>query len=275
MNYLQIAAKNTLKAVKENRLKFFILILLQLLFLGALFWSGIMYQVKLFQDIQSISEPLQRANFDEASLQQGQMFTNEMYTIFLSYQSLMKHLWEFAGIIGIIFLILGGAIWVLTNNLLNKDSEKSLGKRILQSWLKYLVSSVVLFLPIALAGYFIFKLLFSLGLSETALANLIGGIVIAFIIGYYFLLVSFALINTSSWRNFLKEFLKVSIKRIHYTLLLLLVNIIILLIGVILIYFTLSETLFPLLLLASILFLLLIIIVRIFFVFGVQEILKK
>ena len=275
MNYLQTASKNTLIAIKKNKWKFVILILLQFLLLGALFGSGIIYQVKLFQDIQGISEPLQRANFDEASLQDGQAFTTEMYTIFQSYQLLMKHLGEFAGILGLVFLILGGAIWILTNNLLDKDLEKNKPKKLFHSWLKYVVSSIVIFIPIALAGYFLFKLLFSLGLSETALANLIGGIMIAFIIGYYFLLVAFALIHNLSWKNFLKEFWKVSIKRIHFNLLLLLVNIIVLFLGGLLIYLTLSETLFPLLLLASILFLILIVLVRIFFVFGVQEILKK
>ena len=125
------------------------------------------------------------------------------------------------------YIIFNGLIWITIHSLLKKN-------KLVNIILKFAVSIVVLLIPIIFAFYFtIKKYVFILSTAWWIY-------LIVFIIFYYLLLVSFAFINTRSWKKFIKNIFTVGIKRIYLTLPVLIINLILISIFTVLIYYTLD-----------------------------------
>ena len=127
INYLQRGLTRTFKAIKEHWLLAILLVFLQLVLImgsGAVIFY---YQIQLINDTQGIINPLQNANYDSKTLEAGQPFSNDLISVYNSYQSLIHNLIIFLLILTAIFIFVQGAIWVVSNfMLMDKTKERNL-----------------------------------------------------------------------------------------------------------------------------------------------------
>src|SRR3989344_826918 len=157
MNYLAQALRRTYKVITKHWLLMGVLVLFQLALFVSLGYVGLTYQMKIFENIQGVLDPIQNANYNATSLQEGGLFTAEYARVYESYNSLVGNVKGLLIWILIIFLIGNGLIWVATLDLIHPET-KSWKKRS-QCWLKYVVLSVlILGLPLMLSIFALWQM---------------------------------------------------------------------------------------------------------------------
>ncbi len=270
MNYLKRGFKYTFQAIRKNKLIFLLLLALQIITLVSLAFSSVHYQVKIFEDLEKVVGPLEQANYDAESIKAGEPFMENIYEVYMSYKSMTKNIYEFALLLLGIFLILNGASWVLTHQLL-----KTKLKEIPQQWLKFIISTLALIVPFLIICYLLIKGLTAIGIGLESFGVIAQILVYSSFVLYYFLLVSFTFIDYKSWKTFLKKFYFCSIKKIYLTLIVLLINLILFLASLYLIYINLSNERFPLMMLFSLIFVIVLVILRIYWVVCLRLISHK
>lgn len=220
MKYLYRGLQDVAERIREHKILFIVLILLQIGFIAALAYITITYQVKILNTAQQIIEPLQNANYDAESIQQGQEFISQIAGIYQAYQSLIQQivvlaLWWLG-----LFLIVNGTLWVLSHQILERSSWKKAGKQ----WIKYVLAAVVLLGPFLLAIYFILKMVIRAQIDPEKFGQILVYLLYSFGIVYYLMINAFASLNAATWKEFAKNFLTTSIKKIHRTLPVLIIN---------------------------------------------------
>jgi hypothetical protein len=220
MNYLKKGVKDTIKAVKFRKLLFFSLTFLQIIFLVLFFYTTLTYQLKIFDNIQTISQPLEEANYDVDSLKSGDPFTSEMGLIYKGYTGLVNNFIKMFSWLTFLFVFLNGAIWLLSHRMLKKYT----GKELLQMGIKYVSSFLIAFVPLSIIAYYILKKMIFGGASQEGFL-LVSQILLAiFLIMTYFFYVAITLINIKSWKKFAYNIYYVGIRKIHWSLIVLLIN---------------------------------------------------
>lgn len=285
MNYLTQGFKKTFHSIKEHKTLFAFLVFLEIIFIISSATLIVVYQMKILSNVKNIIEPIESANYNETALQQGQPFTQNMLQIYDSYNQLIKDIFYLFSWFYLLFFFLNGIIWIYTHQLLESKSTTTLTfkenfkekiNQIGQLFSKYGVIYLILTLPLILILYFTLKstLNFSI-LPETfsTIAIIIG---IIFIIFIYFLLVFFAFLNIPSWKEFIKTTLKISFKKIHYTLNIILINSLLSILCLYLIYLTTPlENLYILSISLVLIFTIIIVLARIFWIATLQELKSK
>lgn len=269
MNHLKKGLINAFRAIKKRKLTFTALILLQIIFIALFIFISLTYQIKVFKNAQGIMEPLQNANYDAESIKEGQPLTNDVMQIYKSYKSMIQNLTEMILWLFLAFILINGSIWILTHQLLER--KKSLRKTA-EAGLKFVVSSLVLIVPYAIIGYFLLKTLLKAGVATDSFAWIVRILAYLFLVTYYFLLAAFAFIDVKSWKVFLRRIFFVSIKKIHHTLLVLLINLILILIGLYLVYLSMNTQTLILMILTVLLFVVVLVLTRIYWVACLKEI---
>lgn len=281
MANLIIAGKKTLFGIKERKLLFGLLVLLQVLLMGIFLYLSITYPAKILTDISGIIGPLENANYNATSIQEGSPFTTEFSTIIQSYRTLTEHLKELAlWLLGIMLLVQPG-LWLLTLQLLEETAhqkEFNLWKRAsyyLRAWLKYILALLTLVIAPLLLIAIVLKSLSGIVLqTEESIFVAVKWALMLFLVFQYFLLVALALLNSPTWK--VRNFLRVAFRKIHWNLLVLLIN------GMVLggILFAIgrsmsNENLFGVSLILSLIFVLALVLSRIFWCASVRELVKE
>ncbi len=232
--------------------------------------SSVNYQVKIFKDLEKIVGPLENANYDAESIKAGEPFMENVYEIYTSYKSMIKNVSEFGLLLLGLFLILNGASWVLTHQLL-----KTKIKEMPRQWLKYIVSTLALIIPFIGICYLLIKGLTAIGIGLESFGLVAQILVYSSFVLYYFIIVAFAFIDYKSWKTFLKNFYLCSIKKIYLTLIILLINLILVIASSYFIYLNLSDESFPLMMLFSLILVIILVITRIYWVVCLRLISHK
>ncbi|MBI4980945.1 hypothetical protein HZC30_05315 [Candidatus Woesearchaeota archaeon] len=282
MHHLKESIRKTFHHIHQHKLWFSLLVLLQLMAIIGIFFLAVTYPVKILEDVNGIMQPLQAANYNVTNIQEGGAFSTDMLKVYQNYNALVKHVTEVILWLLGTFIILEGALWVGTHKLVLSEKKEprqssSFVKHLKEAgllWLKYItVSLIFLGIPV-LIGYFSLNLISSepnedllMSIAKYTLALL--GVLI------YLLWCGLAVIN-SSWKALAKNWWAVSLKKIHWTLLALVISIIIMGSLFSLIYLTMNyEPLQWLMMLLSILCIPTLTILRILWVAHAQELISN
>jgi hypothetical protein len=226
MNLIKKSVMDVWKAVREHKLIFISVMILQLLIILVIVYLGTTYPQKLYADVEGITIPVQNANYNATSIQAGMPFSTDMATAYKSYKLLIGHLKELMWISLGIFLILEALIWVMIEQMFVSDKKveyKLLS--MLKAWSKYLISAgITIVLPLVIA-YFVIKTMLYTGYEEQAISGIKWIGIILCVFGYIFLN-TIAHLN-SSWKLWIKKSVKTLILKAHYTLMIFLINLIV------------------------------------------------
>ncbi len=281
MHGLKEATKRTFRHIHQHKLLFGLLVLLQLIVIMGIFFLAVTYPVKILEDVNGIMQPLQAANYNVTSIQEGGEFSNDMLKVYQNYNALLKHVTEVALWLLGIFMILEGALWVGTHKLVSGQKEPRQSSFLVEHlkeagllWLKYItVSLIFLGIPI-LIGYFSLNLISSEP-NEDLLMSIAKYTLVFLGVLIYLLFGGLAVIN-SSWKHLAKNWWTISLKKIHRTVLALIICIALLGSLFSLIYLTMNyEPLQWLMMLLSILCIPILTILRIFWVAHAQELVER
>ncbi len=275
MHYLAGRFQKVIAAVKKHPFLVLLVFVLQVALLGISLYTALTYQVKILQDAQGIIEPLQNANYDADSIKAGQAFTGDILGIYNSYQSLITNLLTLALWLIVFFLFLNGIIWLLSHQVMETAalSWKERVKAFFRGWLRYAITSIVILGPFFALSYFFLRNLLLQDVGVDSFTMVITVLMYVLLVLYYFLLVAFAFLQPSSWKLFLRKVLTASLKKIHFTLLVLIVNSVVLFASLYGVYYFMNHgEIFSGIMVFSILFLLLLVITRLFWIACLQEI---
>ncbi|MDO8656316.1 MAG: hypothetical protein Q7K45_03680 [Nanoarchaeota archaeon] len=268
MKYLYRGLQNIGKSIREHKLLFILLILLQIGFLVALAYITITYQVKILNTAQEIILPLQNANYDPESIEQGKEFISEIAGIYQAYQALIQQIVRLALWWLGLFIVVNGVLWILSHQIMEKKSWKNLGKQ----WIKYAVATIVLLGPFLLVIYFLLKLIVRAQIDPDKFGQMLTYLMYSFGLMYYLMINAFASIQISSWKECVKHFFTTAIKKIHYTLPVLTINLALLSsTGYLIYYFMELNQNFALMMISSGIFIVLIVLTRLYWISCLRE----
>ena len=259
MYYLKKSLSNIYNSIKEHKFIFILLIILELFFLFTLVFISVNYHLKILTDAQNIIVPLQNSNiYNVTNVADTQPFIDEMYGIYKNYNSMLSNLKNYVFWLIGIFLVLNSLLWIISSWLLdkylfNKDITgfcKSKVCNILKlkvfykMWLKFFASALVLFVPIIVIGYYLLVWLLRTEIGMDSFAQATQVLVYLLIFFYFILISAYAFIGITSWKNFFKSTFIVLSKKIHYTLLVLLINLVLISLSLYLIYLSTNSQIF-------------------------------
>lgn len=217
MNPLKRGFLETIKAIKENKLLFIILIFIQILFISSILFVGINYQLKLYENIKGITEPLESIDYG-AMEKMGEEGLNEpllreamgkIMAVEKSYKEMTRTIWEMVFLMLGCFLAFNGLGWSLANYMVKKG-------KLLFYWGKFVLVSLAFLGPAGLISYGILKSLMGGDLEVFGWGFKGAGVL--FLIAGYFMIIGFCLLNEKTGELFKKIFL-IGIKKIHWVLL--------------------------------------------------------
>lgn len=271
MDYLRNGLKLTIKLIKKHWKLFLILLLLQAICLVSGVFIGTFYQVKIMENAQGIIEPLQKANYDSESIKQGEPFTQEISSIYENYQFMTKNILALLGWLLLLFIVLNGRVWLLTQQLFKKVKLKEE----IQMLSRFIVSLIVIMGVFFGISYILLIYLLRLEVSLNVFSIAIVGLLLVYSLFYYLLITACALIHYP-WKEFMHKFFVCAIKRIHKSVLVLLINNLLIFLSLLVIFASINyEKSLWFLLLAGLLLVVVIVITRIFWVACLQELAKN
>jgi len=229
---------------------------------------GVKYQIKLLENARGIMEPIEQANYDADSIEEGEPFTKDTLKIYKSYQALKSNFFTLSLWLLGIFIIINGGIWILVHSLF----ERKKIKEIFHAYLKFFISTIVSIIPFLIVAYIFLKKMMQFNISMVTISKLIQGSFYFLIAFYFLLLVAFAFINIKSWKLFVKKWFKVAIKNIYWSLLVLLINLILILVSLYLVYINMNEQSFFLMTFFSVILIIVLVLTKIFWVACLKEI---
>ncbi len=268
MKYLYRGLQDVAKSIREHKILFIVLILLQIGFIAALAYITINYQVKILNTVQEIIQPLQNANYDPESIQQGQEFISQIAGIYQAYRTLIQQVLYLAAWWLGLFLVVNGALWVLSHQILERISWKNIGKQ----WMKYAAATAVLLGPFLLAIYLILKGVMKAQVDPDKFGELLKYLFYSVAGIYYLIINAFASLNAVSWKEFVGYFFTTAIKKIHRTMPVLIINLSLLSGAAYLIYYFMEiNPNFAWMMAASVLLMKLIILTRLYWIACLRE----
>ena len=258
--------KKTLTIIKKNKSNIFLIFFLQIIFfitLSLIFYNTIN---PAMQHAKNAVYYYDKINITEDSGMFGYLGEDPL-VIYQNYSQMMHYLKFMALFSVLVFIILNGLLWTLSDNLLNKKNLK-------QS-LNYFSNFGILTLIFAVLFYlFIFNTLrSSLVKLEYSLLPLIG-ILFLFIVLIYFLFISYSLINKRKLKDISKLTSKIGIFKFPKIILIYLINLFIILLFSYLIYLTIEANII-ILSVVLILFVLSFVFARLFLIVSINGLIKK
>jgi hypothetical protein len=275
--YLE-ALEKTVKAIKQKKILFSSLILLQIIFVSIFLFVSIDYQVRIFENLETVNMALDQANFDSTSIEEGKPFLEDGLKVISAANTMKSDIFELIGVFIGLFLIFNGLIWSLTQRIFIKKKKTPIKVKvrfILSAWLKYLTSSIIIMGPVIVASYFILKFLLFSDSAVNTFTNLFRVFIYIIIIFYYFALSAYAFLATKSWKNFIKKFYYVSIKNIHWSLIALLINMTLILGALFLVYIVMNLEILTLMLITALLLIIIMLITKLYWIACLHLIIKE
>ena len=265
--FIKRGFERVVSVVTKHKGLFIVLLLLQIAFLISLSFTSLHYQQKIFVNIQNIVEPLHEGNFDPNKVEAGQPLLNEIAPIIKNYQLLKENVKIMFIWFSVLFLVLNGGTWVLIHQMFRRNTAQ-----IGQQWLKFIAISIVLAGPFLLIGYSLLRSQITTGMDPAMVADSARNILYAGVAVYYLMLVSYSFIHVRQWKSFVTAAFKAGITKIHWTVLVLLINCAVLALGAWIVYLTvLVEKLFLISLLGALFFIVLVVLTKLFWVASLQE----
>lgn len=269
MNYIKESLKKTWLSIKEHKYLFFLIVFLQIVLLMAIAGFTYNYQLKILENARGVIEPLEQANYNATSIEAGMPFSTDMLKVYKNYQEMKKNIFTLISWLGGLFLIVNGALWLLSHKILGTiKSWKEAGS----AYLKFLTASLIGLAPFFICSYFILSNLMKLEIPLSTLSWIFQVVIYSVMIIYFFLITSFAIMEIKSWKGWLKVWFRLAFKRIHFTLIVLLINLLLIFASLYLIYFFMNENTFGLMMFCSLLLILILAFSRIFWIAGLREI---
>ena len=270
MNYLKKSVHLTIAEIKHHPKLFLLIIVVQALLLITVAAVGITYQMKIVTDLQNVVNPLQQANYDPDSLQEGQPFLADLAGVQRSYQQLQQNILEAVLIVALLYGVVHSGLWALSQKLYHHLSWKKTGK----VWIKSGVASLLVFSAFGLLSYHLLRNLITAAFDVTFFSQVAQYLLITLGVLYYFLSIIYG-IPTIHWKKNLLAIYHLGIKKIHYFIIPLGINVVLMLGTLYLFSLTTAQPSFLIIILAGFLFIVTVGITRIFFLANVQEIYEK
>ncbi len=273
--YLQRGWKKVGAGVRKHPYFFLILIMLQIASIAAFAYITIQYQVNILNTVQEIIIPLQKANYDAQSIEQGEEFIAQIAGIYQAYQTLIHQivllgLWWLG-----LFVVLQGSMWTVSQGIL-ASGEMSWKRTIVKPELYYVGATIILLGPFLLIIYIILKMMIQFQIDPQKFSELLIYFLYSFGALYYLLINAFAAIHAASMKEAARYFLKTAFKKIHWTLIILVINSALLAAGGYLIYYFMEvKPVFTLMMAASLVFIILLVIVRLYWIACLQELIHE
>jgi hypothetical protein len=222
MNFITVGLEHAWRSIKKHPLLFMILVIFHAALIGIMIYLLLNYPAQILQDVQGIMQPLENANYNATSIQEGAAFSPELSRVFESYNSLTSRVYQLCLWFSVIFVFLQAAIWILAVRLVKEANEEEI-KSFFKAWGTYLLTGILFSIVPLLICYFILLTFFNIESTNTAvgLLWLVAAILVIF---FYFSQVGFALIYS---KNCFRNWVKVTFKKIHYSLAILLINLIV------------------------------------------------
>jgi len=176
-------------------------------------------------------------------LQQGDLI-QDSFELYNASQEVIKNVGVLVAISMIIYILLGGLLWALTDQLINKKKLNQFFIYIGRFAAITIVNSLIVFVILMQAGS---------GLKEELSFNYFWLVLI--VIPFYFIFISYALASKLKLKDLAKQTFLIGIKKAHYILLVYFINIVILCLLGLIMYLLLERTIL-LLTIAMILFIL-------------------
>lgn len=276
MQYLTGGFQKVVAAVKKHPLLVMLIFILQVALLITSLYTALTYQVKIIQDAQAVIEPLQKANYDAESIKAGNTFIPNIVAMYEAYQSLIKNILTLAMLLGVLFLILNGIIWLISHKILETAtlSWKETIKSFLRGWMRYALTTLVVMGPFFILSYLLLRTMLVQEIGGMAsFTTILTALIYLFMVLYYFLLVAFAFLGTTSWKLFLHKIFTASIKRVHLTLLVVVINGALLFLSLYGVYYFMNNgEVFSFIAMFTLLFMILMVLTRLFWIACLQEI---
>lgn len=260
---LKSKAKTTLRKINDNKFLFVLLFTIQILLIITFAFTFLTFHLKILEDARGIIEPVENANFDSEQLQDGQVFLDNPYTIYQSYNAMLKDLTYLLTYLIGIFIIFNGALWMVTHKLVSRT------KFSLRPFIKFVTTFITGLLPFFLIAYLLLKNVLLSDNPTDEFSKFVKICVFIFGVIYYFLLCFFTNINTKSWKLFVRKSLNLA-SDLKKTIPVLLVNIILIGLAVYLIYYMLANQINQIVI-GTIILILTIIITRIYWITCLNE----
>lgn len=208
-------------AVRKRKLLFILLLIIQLGILIGSSYSIVHYQLKIVNDLTKITDPLNQIDYEDQSIESLDVLVTEYASIYAAYKSMMKNVFQLSLCLIGIYLILNPLLWVGSIFMLSKGWKKETSlkfklKSISKSWLKYLVSIIVVLVPSSIISYLI--IILALNSSETVFGYTVQGLAGFFFFLNFLLLVFFTQVTTVKWKTFFVNFYEIAIKKLLYTI---------------------------------------------------------
>ncbi len=217
MNPLTTALKQVLSSIRKRPALLIALFVIQLVFLVAIGFINVRYQLAIAENLQNIVTPLQDANYDEQAITSGLPFLKDAAAIFGNYEQLVANLWKLVAFSLLAFLLINLWGWALTHALFEKPHVPKL-------MLALLVRALAFVIPLLMINYAIITLALRRAAADAlpsfGLVYAAGAVTF---FGGYFLLVSLAL-PAAPLGESIKRAFALGFRKAHLILLTLLVN---------------------------------------------------
>jgi len=268
----------TFQAIWKRKFLFLTLFIVQLIYLSLISYVVVDYQLVIFEDLTKISTPFENMELEAENMDSLGELVGQYGAVHAAYRSLLNHLFGLASWLALLFVVPNAILWIGSGFLLSKGWNKKTNWKnklvtLSKSWLKYLISAFIIFIPFLIVAYF--ATISIVQIAEGFIPVMSYVLLGLFFFLAYLLLVCFSLITISNWKHFLQAIVKVAFKKIHYSIVMFLLSLIFIFLPMLLFYYSVMIwTSFFLMLSAALLLLFAFIYTKIFLVAAWHEILR-
>ena len=263
---IKTSLKKTLLIIKKNKYQIFLIFFLQIIFfitLSLIFYNTIN---PAMQHAKNAVDYYDKINTTEDSGMFGYLGEDPL-VIYESYSKMMFYLKFMALFSVLVFIIINGLLWTLSDNLLNKKNLK-------QSSNYFTNFGILTLIFTALVYLLIFKTLkSSLVKLEYSLLPLIG-ILFLFIVLLYFLFISFSLIDKRRLKDIFRLTFKIGIFKFPYVILVFLIYLFVILLFSYFLYLVIEGNII-ILSIVLILFVFSFVFARLFLIVSIDGLVRK
>ena len=276
MNFLTISVKETFQSIFKHK-KFFIVLLLLQIFIFPLFAVATFnYAIKIISNLETISQSTQQDN----NLQNTDQQIQNALTISTQLKQIIQHLNLLGISLAIIFIFGNGLLWSLSHKLISRKDNNQIQwkiffENVLHQWLKFTATSIILFTPFFLIAYYIITNSINQSIAPETFGLILKTILASTSIVYFFLLITYAQIHEHSWKKYLQQIIT-SFKKIHYILIITIINLLILASTIYATYRTVTIPNFETLsIILTFIFIILLVLTRLFWIVSIRNITEK
>lgn len=179
---MKLNFKRAYKRIGKNKFLFFILIVLHILFISTALLVIIKTQGAVLEDLDTIINKANQANFDADSIQAGQPFLQEAAQIQALYSSFKERLTDAYKSLGGLIILGNTVIWIVAF----RFSENKVNRRVLKIFTSHLIGFGLL----TLWGYALIRQYFPEQMSQQTIITVSKLFGLGLIVIVYFVLVA-------------------------------------------------------------------------------------